>query len=231
MEPGKKARKGKKPIVSDLAQHKSKEPEDLLTDTSRLKHPEVASKEREYLGDRVRRARESRGLTLEDLGSRVGISPDILRRVESNKEVPPLGELVKLGKALEMRMGYFISPGVEKPLTIVRASERRPVSRHDEKTSKRHGYSYESLAPEKANRTMEPFLVTLLPTEVEEFSTHDGQEFIFVLEGKMKVQVKDEVEFLQAGDALYYDSTQPHFVRCVGNKETKILAVIYPGPR
>jgi transcriptional regulator with XRE-family HTH domain len=203
--------------------------DDFLTDSSHVEHLAIRPKEGEFLGDRVRNAREIRGLTRQDLSSRTGIDMDTLKRVESNKMIPPLGELIKLGKALETKMGYFISPGVDKPMTIVRADQRRPISRHGERRSERYGYSYESLAPEKANRSMEPFLVTLLPSDVEEPSTHDGQEFLFVLEGQMMARVGDQTEFLGPGDALYYDSSQPHFVKSVGGSETKILAVIFPG--
>lgn len=201
--------------------------EDFLTDSTRLEHPATRSKKRESVGDRVRQVREMRGLTIRDLSSRTGISVDDLKRVESHEMIPPLGELVRLGKALEMKMGYFISPGVDRPVTVVRADQRRPVARYGERKSERYGYLYESLAPEKADRLMEPFIVTLLPTDVEELSTHDGQEFLFVLEGQMKVRVGDEIELLGPGDALYYDSSQPHSVRCVGTSQTKILAVLH----
>jgi len=75
---------------------------------------------------------------------------------------------------------------------------------------------------------MEPFLVTLVPSETEEErSTHDGQEFIFVLTGKMEVRLGEEVHVLDPGDAIYYDSVVPHLVKCHGTEVTKILAVIY----
>jgi quercetin dioxygenase-like cupin family protein len=92
-----------------------------------------------------------------------------------------------------------------------------------------YGYSYESLAPDKANRLMEPFIITLVPTETEEFSTHAGQEFLYVLEGEAKVQVGEHADFLNPGDAVYYDSNQPHLVRCAGTAPAKILAVLYTG--
>lgn len=203
--------------------------EDLLTDLSRVGHPEAMDKERGSLGGRIRKARETRGLTLKDISSRTGIDVDTLRHMESNEMTPPLGQLIRLGKALDMKMGYFISPGVDKPMTVVRADQRRPVSRHGEKRSEQYGYLYESLAPEKGNRLMEPFIVTLLPTDAEEFSTHDGQEFLFVLEGEMKVQVGDQTDFLRSGDAVYYDSNQPHLVKSVGGGKTRILAVLYAG--
>lgn len=206
-------------------------PEDLLTDfagPAPVKEPE---KVKEALGERIQKARQLRELTLEDISSRTGIDVETLKRIESGETVPPLGQLVRLGKALDMKMGYFISPGVEKPITVVRKGKGKAVARYGKKKAERYGYLYESLAPEKANRMMEPFIVTLLPTETEEFSTHDGQEFLFVLEGETKVQVGDIVEFLKPGDAVYYDSNQPHLVKSATDKKAKILAVLYTGPK
>jgi quercetin dioxygenase-like cupin family protein/DNA-binding XRE family transcriptional regulator len=201
--------------------------EDFLTDVSRLAPVETAVKEKESLGERIRTAREMRGLTLEDISSRTGIDVNTLKRIESTEMAPPLGQLIRLGKALDMKMGYFISPGVDKPMTVVRKGQGQAVARYGKKKGEQYGYSYESLAPEKANRMMEPFIVTLLPTDAEEFSSHDGQEFLFVLEGEMKVQVGDKVELLKPGDAVYYDSNQPHLVKSAAKTQARILAVLY----
>jgi len=208
-----------------------KKHEDFLTDASRLAPAGMKEKEKKALGERIRAAREMRGLTLEDISSRTGIDVATLKDIESSKMAPPLGQLIRLGKALDMKMGYFISPGVDKPMTVVRQGKGQAVARYGKKKGEEYGYSYESLAPEKANRMMEPFIVTLLPTEAEEFSSHDGQEFLFVLEGEMKVQVGDKVEFLKPGDAVYYDSTQPHLVKSATSTKATILAVLYTGSK
>jgi transcriptional regulator with XRE-family HTH domain len=193
--------------------------------------PGGAPSEKRSLGERLREAREMRGLTLEDLSSRSGVSVDRLERVEANRAIPPLGQLVRLGKALEMKMGYFLSAGVDKPMCVIRSGARPKVARHGKQRSEQYGYVYESLAPEKTNRLMEPFLVTLTPTEFGEFSSHDGQEFLFVLEGEIRVQVGKEVEVLHAGDSTYYDSIHPHLVKCYGPRPAKILAVIHAGTK
>ncbi|MFC1927751.1 helix-turn-helix domain-containing protein, partial [Chloroflexota bacterium] len=177
----------------------------------------------------IRRIREERGLSIKDLSNRTGIDIAALVRIESSETIPALGQLVRLGRALDMKMGYLISPGIDKPMTVVHKHERRPVSRYGETKSMLCGYSYESLAPEKADRFMEPFIVTLVPTEAEDFSTHAGQEFLYVLEGEIKVQVGDRTDSLKLGDAAYYDSVEPHFVRCVGTSPAQILAVLYTG--
>jgi quercetin dioxygenase-like cupin family protein/DNA-binding Xre family transcriptional regulator len=212
------------PAKSKAARH-----DDFLTDLAHIARIKEAEEEKESLGDRICRVRKMRDLTIKDLSSRTGIDIDTLERIESSEMIPALGQLARLGRALDMKMGYFISPGIDKPMTVVRKNERQPISRYGETKSMQYGYFYESLAPEKADRLMEPFIVTLVPTETEEFSTHAGQEFLYVLEGEMKVQVGDRVDFLKPGDAVYYDSNQPHFVRCVGTTVTKILAVLHAG--
>jgi transcriptional regulator with XRE-family HTH domain len=211
------------------AKGKAARHDDFLTDSAHLTRIQEVEAKKESLSDRIRRVREMRELTIRDLSSRTGIDIATLERIESGEIIPALGQLVRLGRALDMKMGYFISPGIDKLMTVVRQHERRPISRYGETKSIECGYFYESLAPEKADRLMEPFIVTLVPTDVEEFSAHAGQEFIYVLEGEMKVQVGDRVDFLKPGDAVYYDSNQPHFVRCAGTTATKILAVLYTG--
>jgi len=180
------------------------------------------------VGERVRVVRENRGLSLQDISQRTDIDVSLLEQIEGGTVAPPLGVVIKLAKALEMKMGYFISGEEDRPFTIVRRNDRRVVSRYDSKKGKHYGYEFESLAPHKKDRHMEPFLVTLEPSDTEEErSTHDGQEFIYVLAGEMEVRLGEENHVLEPGDAIYYDSTIPHLVRCHGQKETKILAVLY----
>ena len=215
---------------SSPAKGKAGRHDDFLTaDVAHLARTRLVEEKKESLSDRIRRVREIRGLTVKDLSSRTGIDRDALEHIESGEMIPALGQLVKLGRALDMKMGYFISPGIEKPMTVVRKHERRPISRYGEPKSMECGYFYESLAPEKADRFMEPFIITLVPTDVEEVSAHAGQEFLYVLEGEMKLQVGDRVDFLKPGDAVYYDSNQPHLVRCAGPTPAKVLAVLYTG--
>lgn len=180
------------------------------------------------VGERVKRVREARGLTLEDVSRRTDIDVTSLSRIEEGSLSPPLGMIIRLAKALEMRMGYFIAGEEERAYTVVRRRDRKVVSRYDSKKGKYYGYEFESLAPYKKDRHMEPFLVTLEPAgTAHERSTHDGQEFIYVLKGKMEVRLGDEIHVLEPGDAIYYDSTVPHLVKCHGEEETKILAVLY----
>lgn len=180
------------------------------------------------VAERLRKAREDQGLTLQDISQRTDIPIAELAKIEDGVFLPPLGTIIRLAKAINMKMGYFISGDEECAYTIVRHHDRKTVSRFGSEKGKQYGYEYESLAPYKKDRHMEPFLVTLEPADTaEERSTHDGQEFIFVLQGQMEVRLEDQIHVLGPGDAIYYDSTVPHLVKCHGREETKILAVLY----
>ena len=180
------------------------------------------------VGQRVRGVREEKGLTVEDVAQRTGLSSKYLAQIETDEVSPPLGALIRIAKALDMKLGRFISTGEVKPFTVVRKDQRRVISRYTSVQRDQYGYTYESLAPDKKDRHMEPFMVTLVPSKARnELSTHAGQEFIYVLEGAMEVILKDYSEVLYPGDSIYYDSTVPHLVRCHGDKETVILAVLY----
>ncbi len=180
------------------------------------------------VGQRVRRVREEKGLTAKDVAQRTGLSSKFLAQIETDEISAPLGVLIRLAKALDMKLGRFISSGEVKPFTVVRKDQRRVVSRYTSAQGDQYGYTYESLAPDKKDRHMEPFMVTLVPSKArKELSTHTGQEFIYVLEGAMEVILKDHADVLYPGDSIYYDSTIPHLVRCHGDQETLILAVLY----
>ncbi len=91
------------------------------------------------------------------------------------------------------------------------------------------GYFYESLAYKKSRKSMEPFLVEFERKGREEvsFYSHEGEEFIFVLEGNLEFQTKDEVHQLKAGDSLYFESDVPHGYRALGRRNAKAIAVIF----
>lgn len=201
--------------------------EDLLTDSEALADAKAVAEQEAAVshGQRMRASRESRGFTLQELAEKTGIAADVLGQVEAGETILPLGQLIKLSNALAMSMSVLISEG-EQAFTIVRSDQRRRFARFGKSRQTSHGYEYESLAAGKRDRRMEPFIVTLQPASSDEPSTHDGQEFIYVLEGEMEVLVDDTREVLRPGDAVYYDSTSTHLVRAKGDKPAKILAVL-----
>ncbi len=181
------------------------------------------------VGERIRELRENKGLSLQDMASRTGYSSALLSQVENHFISPPLGGLIKIAKALEVKVGTFFGDEPRESYAIVRKDERKHVSRFASKEGVSYGYSYESLGFDKKDRQMEPFLVTLEPATVksEKLSSHDGEEFIFILEGEMEAILGDHKDVLHPGDCIYYDSAIPHKVQCHGEMPTKILAVLW----
>jgi transcriptional regulator with XRE-family HTH domain len=200
---------------------------DFLTDPAAIaKASEKAEREKAVsYGNMLRATREKRGFSLDELAARTGISRDTLAQLEAGEFILPLGQLIKLSKALSLRMADVISTG-EESFTIVRSDQRLSFSRFGKSRQASYGYEYESLAARKKDRVMEPFIVTLHPSAADESSSHDGQEFIYVLEGEMEVIIEDTREVLKPGDSVYYDSANMHLVKAHGGKPAKILAVL-----
>ena len=181
------------------------------------------------VGEKIRELREKKGFSLQDMANRTGYTSALLSQVENHFISPPLGALIKIAKALEVKVGTFFGEEPRASCAIVRRDERKHISRFASKEGVSYGYSYESLGFDKKDRQMEPFLITLEPATVksEKLSTHDGEEFIFVLEGEMEAILGGHKDVLHPGDSIYYDSTIPHKVQCHRDIPTKILAVIW----
>ena len=151
---------------------------------------------------------------------------DLLADIEANKVQPQLGTVIKLSKALDSAFGRLVSGIGDKLYSITRKNERRTVSRSTSKTGKKKLYTYKSLAPEVKGRHMEALIVQLEVDPDKEISVHDGEEFIFVLDGIVIFEIGDDKFELEAGDSVYYLSTTPHYLTAKTDKAT-ILAVLY----
>jgi transcriptional regulator with XRE-family HTH domain len=182
------------------------------------------------VGEKIKQLRENKALSLKEVADLTGFSTALLSQMENHLVSPSLGTLIKLAKAYGVRVGDFLGETEGEPFAIVRKDERRKVSRFASKEGVKYGYLYESLGFDKKDRHMEPFIVTLEPAtlKISKTSVHDGEEFIFVLEGEMEVILGDHTDILYPGDSIYYDSSIPHRVQCHQDKLTRILAVLYP---
>lgn len=182
----------------------------------------------EEIGQRIRTIREDKGLSLAEMSRLTGFEIDFLSNIESNKVQPQLGTLIKLSKALDSAFGRLISGVGDKLYSVTRKTEQKIVSRSTSQKGKKHLYTYKSLAPEVKGRHMEAMLVQLEENPEEEISVHDGEEFIYVLDGSAVVKIGDDKFELEPGDSVYYLSTTPHYIAAKKGRST-ILAVLYGG--
>ncbi len=197
--------------------------EDLTGDLPQAAAPGVAE-----IGQRIREIRENKGLSLQELANMTGFDEELLAQIESNEVQPQLGTVLRLSKALEAAFGRLVSGVGDRLYSITRKQERKIISRSTSKKGKKHLYTYKSLAPEVQGRHMEALIVQLEENPDPEMSVHEGEEFIFVIDGLVVLRIGEDEHELEPGDSVYYLSTTPHVIWAKENKAT-ILAVIYDG--
>ncbi len=180
------------------------------------------------IGKKIKEIREQRGLSLQELAKLTGYEKKLLKDVEQGVIQPQLGMIIKLSKVLERGLGDLLGEGGDKPYCLTTAKDRKKIARSTTPKGQRELYSYVSLAPDVKGKHMEPLIVQLKENPDEETSIHDGEEFIFVLEGEVIVKIGDDRFELKPGDSLYYLSNYPHMLAAKRDKAT-ILAVVYEG--
>jgi transcriptional regulator with XRE-family HTH domain len=197
--------------------------EDLTGDISTPSTREV-----EAIGARIRGIREEKRVSLEELSKLTGFEVNFLAAIEKGEVQPQLGTMIKLSKALDSAFGRLVSGTGDKLYSITRKGELRTAARSTTKTGKKHLYSYKSLAPDVKGRHMEALVVQLLTATEKDVSVHDGEEFVFVLDGTVLLEIGGERFELEPGDSAYYLATTPHIISAKKDKAT-ILAVLYQG--
>jgi transcriptional regulator with XRE-family HTH domain len=184
------------------------------------------------VGKKIRELREAQNMSLQDLADNTGYSSALLSQFENHMVSPPLGALVKLARVLGINVSDFFGESREQtPYVLVRREGHEVVSSVSSREGVNLGYRYEALGFGMSDHKMEPFIIILEPVPIREkhLSVHEGEEFIYVLEGRMKVQLGEETEVLEPGDSVYFKCKIPHHVTCEGNDPAKILAVMYTG--
>jgi transcriptional regulator with XRE-family HTH domain len=182
----------------------------------------------EEIGKRIRILREEKGISLDELSNMTGFDVELLSNIENNIVQPQLGTVIRLSKALDSAFGRLISGIGNRIYSITRKDEQKVVSRSTAKKGQKQVYTYKSLAPEVKGRHMEALIVQLEENPDKEVSVHDGEEFIYVLDGIVVLNIGEETFELEPGDSAYYLSTTPHLVASKKGKAT-ILAVLYEG--
>ncbi|MCP3900527.1 MAG: XRE family transcriptional regulator [Desulfobacteraceae bacterium] len=176
------------------------------------------------VGARIKELREKKGISIEDLSKLTGFTTEKLQAIEDGIDKPKLGTIMKLSKSLDSAVGRLVSGVGESLYSITRKNERKEITRSSQ--AKKNLYSYMSLAPEVKGRHMEALIVQLEENPQKDISVHDGEEFIYVLEGVAKLIIGDDTYDLEPGDSAYYLSTTQHQI-CAKQGKATILAVLY----
>jgi transcriptional regulator with XRE-family HTH domain len=183
---------------------------------------------RKDIGERIRRMREAQELTREEVCALAGLTADRLAALEDGREVPSIGVVIKLSRVLGSKLGGLLHGGASASdaLTICRAGE---VGVGYDQGDTDQGYTYRSLTrPGTPGHGMEPFLLTFDPrvTDAKPLA-HDGQEFVYVLDGEIELFYDGRRWALRPGDSAYLDASRPHLFRGTGVAPSRMLAVVW----
>lgn len=180
------------------------------------------------IGARVKTFRERREMTIEDLAEKTGLAPQFIEAVERGGTSPALGPMVKLARALGTRLGTFTDDEITDDPCIVRLAEHTPDRAVQASGQKSAAMTYHHLGAGKADRHMEPFFIRLEPEGDDPgLSSHEGEEFVVVVSGKVALRYGQEKYVLGPGDSMYYNSVVPHHVGAEGSEPAEIHAVVY----
>ena len=183
-----------------------------------------------HIGRKIRELRKKSGFILQDLSDRTGLSKPLISQIEKEVVSPPVATLLKISRALHVNIGFFFQNGeLEEKVVLVRRDESKVIdSRYFGREES--GYYYEALAYKKSKKYMEPFLVEFKRKRADKLSyfSHDGEEFIYLLEGVLEFRTENQQYVLYPGDSLYFESSVPHAYRALENKNARALTVVYP---
>lgn len=177
------------------------------------------------VGKNIKKIRKSRGLSLNELADMIGMTKGYISKIENSISAPPLSTLSKIGISLGVEVGELTAEKVDLPqpmkVCVTRKGEGKKLN-----TGGMTSYHYEILAHKKSGKNMEPML--LYPAvEEEAIFSHEGEEFLYTIEGTHEVIYDEESYILNAGDSIYFDSIVPHTGRSIGKTKAKVLAVSY----
>lgn len=173
------------------------------------------------LGKRIKALRNERGLTLVQLGQRVGLSASYLSQIERGVTMPSLTRLTTIASALDAEVGYFFEDDVSAPCVVRSSQGKRLASTADA--------IVELLSADLSDKKIQPYRTVYRPGASKGRPTiHPGEESGFVLKGRLTATVGEETFVLEAGDSIHYQTLQPHSWRNEGGEECVVVWVVSP---
>jgi transcriptional regulator with XRE-family HTH domain len=174
------------------------------------------------IADRIRGLRDSLDITVEEMAVQCKRSPDEIRLYEAGETDIPMSFLFEVAQHFNIATSTLIS-GEEPRMTsyfLTRFGKGKSVERNK-------AYKYQALASGYKFPQAEPFEVTVEPNEeTMHLNAHEGEEFNYVLEGRLLLRINDKDLTLNPGDCIYFNSSHPHGMKALNNQPVKFLAII-----
>ena len=172
------------------------------------------------VGKKIKKERLKKKMSMDRVANETGFSIDDLKQIESGKKIPPVGTLLQIARALEIDSGFFL-----------REQETDLKRRIKAYTKRTENYAYTTLTPGAENKHLKAFKVFIESMQDHKGVgyQHEGEEFVYVLAGKIEIIVGDHVNKLNAGESLHFNSGIRHKLKNIGKEKAELLVIIY-GP-
>jgi quercetin dioxygenase-like cupin family protein len=180
--------------------------------------PAKKAKKRVPIGKKIKQVRTEKKFDLERVANETGFSIEYLKEIEVGKTMPPVGALLQIARALEIDSG-----------ALLKEPESTLQSRIKAHTKRTDNYAYTTLTPGAENKHLKAFRVVIEARQDHKGVGyyHEGEEFNYVLAGKIEVMVGDHVNTLEKGESLHFNSGIRHQLKSVSDEPAELLVVIY----
>lgn len=173
----------------------------------------------------LRAVRKQRGLTLEDLAGRTGLTKSYLSKIERSRSTPSIATAIKVAAALDVDVTQlFCERGEEDQIAVDRAVDRSADRQR-----------YRAVASGMLGKSMSPFVVRPTARTLRDahppHALHRGQEFVFVHAGTVELEYGDATWTLAAGDSAYFDASISHRIRALGPEPAEVVVVAEGDPQ
>lgn len=178
------------------------------------------------IGARLKKIRRVQGRTLQDVSRKAQITASLLSKIENDKSQPPVATLTRITSSLGVSVTSLLSDADDIGTIFVPGAE----TKHKLKTDK--GYEFFSVASQRAKKLMDIYLFSAKKGEViQQPMSHSGEEFVYVLKGRMHYKVGHMQYTLKAGDALYFDAEEDHDLQPISNEVSYIAVFCERSPK
>jgi transcriptional regulator with XRE-family HTH domain len=185
----------------------------------------------EFITKNIKKLRKQKKITLQQLADLTGLTKGYLSKIERAKKAPPYSTLNKIAVALNVDAAFLLGDNYnqshDKRISFTRKHKRKRIEQLGSiADGSLYGYRYEALAHDKHGKNMEPYIIE--PAFKDEvLFQHEGEEFMFVLEGEHEFIYGGETYIMEKGDSVYFDAAVPHTGKSLGKKKAKLLAVLF----
>ncbi|MBE9488224.1 MAG: cupin domain-containing protein [Bacteroidetes bacterium] len=183
-----------------------------------------------FLGAKLKTILEERKMSINEFAEKSDMSIEQLTDIINDKVVPSLTVTSHICDVLGIREGTLLDGTESTPVSIVRNNEQIDCKNSYTTSNRIHtkNLSYKGLTT-KTNRSMDPYLIVVSdePITMKALVSHEGEEFIYVLEGEIEFYYGDKMEVLKTGDTVYFDSIIPHCMKALTKGGSKVLSAHY----